>query len=163
MTVWRLWPSTSGDAVAADTGTFSLGVEFHVTASGCLLNGYWWWCATGADTAAKSFRLYTVTTSTTGSLIANTSVTSGTLTAGAWNYVALSPSPVALTSGTHYRVSVYGNPGVNWYSTHRDVLDVGRGQRRDHRRAAARRVVGGGDGGASSGPTMRAAPRFTRT
>lgn len=115
---YRIWPSGDGAGVAADVTGYTLGTEFYVTGSGYQLEGYWWWCPTGGNTNAKAFRLYSVDAGgTSGSLVSGSSVTeSGSETAGSWNYTAL-PTPVALTSGQHYRACVYwaGNGSDDWY------------------------------------------------
>ena len=113
MATWRIWPALSGGAVTADAAAYSLSVEFTVTQSGCNFTGYWWWCPASGNTAAKGFSLWSVTTGTTGTQISAANATSGTLTAGAWNFTACTPT--ALTSGTHYRAEVTYAGGANWY------------------------------------------------
>ena len=63
--------------------------------------GYWWWVPSTGDTGAQKFALWQVTGAGTGDLIADTTVTSGQLTAGQWNYVPL-PTPVVMSIGTCY-------------------------------------------------------------
>ena len=114
MSTYRIWPSTSGGAGAADV-TESLGTEFYVT-SACNFNGFWFWCPSGGNTTAVTCQLYSVTTATTGAAVSGTLVTSGTLTANAWNWVPL-VTPVALTVNQHYRATVYKSTGgtITWY------------------------------------------------
>ena len=78
------------------------GVVIGVTSGGCWLDGYWWWvCPSGQSTAAQKFALWCLYGSGSGSLVANSTVTSGTLTAGQWNYVPL-PTPLPLAIGATY-------------------------------------------------------------
>ena len=116
MATYRIFPSTSGPGSAAgDTTSYTLGSEFYCTSTAVLL-GYYWWCATGADTSSKAFQLWSVTTGTTGSAVSGSAVSSGTLTTGTWNYTALATG-VVLTSGQRYRASILGTSGANWYSS----------------------------------------------
>jgi hypothetical protein len=77
-------------------------VVIEVTQGGMWLDGYRWWvCGSGQSTAAQKFALWQVTGANSGVLVANSTVTSGTLNAGAWNLVTL-PSPIPLAIGTSY-------------------------------------------------------------
>ena len=107
---YRLFPTTNGPSSPVSySGPFIAGVVFEVTTGGCWLDGYWWWvCPSGQPTAAQKFALWCVTGPPNGVLIANSTVTSGALTAGQWNYVAL-PAPVPLAMGATYIVAT----GVN--------------------------------------------------
>jgi len=98
---YRLFPSTSGPALTSYTGKFMAGVAFQVTEGATWLSGFWWWVPAGGDTAAQEFCLWQLTAGLAGIVVPATTVTSGTLTAGAWNYVALA-SPVGLTPGIPY-------------------------------------------------------------
>ena len=96
---YRLFSSVSGPATPVSySGPFIAGVVAGVTTGGCWLDGYWWWvCNTGQSTAAQKFALWSIYNSGTGTLVANSTATSGTLTAGQWNYVPLTaPLPLAL-------------------------------------------------------------------
>ncbi len=75
-----------------------------MTEGGCWLDGFWWWvCGSGQSTAAQKFALWCVyAPGANGTLVAEGTVTSGTLTAGQWNFVALQPSPVPLAIGATY-------------------------------------------------------------
>ena len=65
-------------------------------------DGYWWWvCPSGQHTAAQKFALWNITLGGAGTLITDSVVTSGTLTAGQWNWVPL-PEPLPLAIGTCY-------------------------------------------------------------
>ena len=107
---YRLFPTTSGPSSPVSySGPFIAGVVFEVTTGGCWLDGYWWWvCPSGQPTAAQKFALWCVTGPPNGALVANSTVTSGALTAGQWNYVPL-PAPVPLAIAATYIVAT----GVN--------------------------------------------------
>ena len=109
--VYRLFASqtgtiTSGPATPVSySGSFVCGVVVGITAGttgACWLDGYWWWvCPSGQSTAAQKFALWALYDSGGGSLVPNSAVTSGTLTAGQWNYVPLS-APLQLAFGATY-------------------------------------------------------------
>ena len=103
MTSYRLFSGTDGPSAAiAYSGPFLPGVAFQVTTGGVWIEGYWWWvCDSGQPTAPQKFALWQVYSDATGTLIASATVSSGTLTAGQWNYVAL-PIPVPLAIGVGY-------------------------------------------------------------
>ena len=99
---YRLFPSTNGPSTAAAySGNYLAGVAFQVTQGGMWFEGYWWWvCNSGQQTGAQKFALWQITSSTAGSLIPGSAVTSGTLTAGQWNYVPLTqPIPLSINTG----------------------------------------------------------------
>jgi hypothetical protein len=100
---YRLFASTAGPATPVSySGPFLCGVVVAATAGGCWLDGYWWWvCSSGQSTAPQTFALWCFYSANAGSLVANSTVTSGTLTAGQWNYVPL-PSPLPLAIGATY-------------------------------------------------------------
>ena len=99
---FRLFSSTNGPSTPVSySGPFLCGVVMAVTA-GCWLDGYWWWvCPSDQSTAAQKFALWCLYASGSGSLIPDSTVTSGTLTAGQWNYVPLA-APVPLAMGATY-------------------------------------------------------------
>ncbi len=101
MSNYRLFPSTSGPSSAVSySGDFIAGVGFCVTGEAWFA-GYWWWvCSSGQSTAATKFALWQIPPSSSVSpqLIAGSVVTSGTLTAGQWNWVPLS-TPLLLSLG----------------------------------------------------------------
>ena len=103
---YRLFPNTNGPSSPVNYGgPFLAGVLFEVTTSGTWFQGYWWWvCPSGQSTAAQKFALWNVTSGASGTLIQNSVVTSGPLTAGQWNYVPLS-TPVPLAIGTCYNAT----------------------------------------------------------
>ena len=100
---YRLFPSTNGPASPVSySGPFICGVVCGVTAGGCWLDGYWWWvCQSGQSTAAQKFALWQIYNGQQGTLVANSVVTSGTLSAGQWNYVQLA-APLPLAIGATY-------------------------------------------------------------
>lgn len=106
MTTYRLFPSTNGPSSATGTGTgnFTCGVLFKVTTGGMWLNGYWHWVVPGGDTVARKFALWQITGGGTGVLVAGSVVTSGTLTANAWNFAGLA-SPLQLAIGAAYNAA----------------------------------------------------------
>ena len=112
MTTYRLFPSTSGPgSPTATTGGWLLGVIFSVTGGMKWLDGYWHWVAPGGDTVARKFALWNRYSTSAQNLVTGSVVTSGTLTAGQWNYVPLS-SPVQLAPGALY-VAATGWTAVN--------------------------------------------------
>src|SRR5258707_434384 len=106
MTTYRLFPSTNGPAAAgAYSGNYLAGGSFQVTQWGMFFQGYWWWvCNSGQQTGAQKFALWQLSNNTTGQLVAGSVVTSGALTAGAWNYVPL-PTPIPLSASIPYVAS----------------------------------------------------------
>ena len=99
MGTYRLFPSTDGPSSPVSySGPFLAGVLFWVT-SNCWFEGYWWWvCPSGQSTSPQKFALWQVYDAAEGNLVPGSVVTSGTLTAGQWNYVPL-PTPLQLSIG----------------------------------------------------------------
>jgi Domain of unknown function (DUF4082) len=99
MGTYRLFPSTDGPSSPVSySGPFLAGVLFCVTSNGWF-EGYWWWvCATGQSTSPQKFALWQVYGETEGNVVPGTVVTSGTLTAGQWNFIPI-PTPVPLSIG----------------------------------------------------------------
>jgi hypothetical protein len=97
---FRLFPSTNGPSSPVSYGgPFLAGVLFEVTSGGIWFDGYWWWvCPSGQSTTAQQFALWAVYDGGSGgALVPGSTVTSGTLVAGQWNYVPLSTSiPLAI-------------------------------------------------------------------
>jgi hypothetical protein len=101
---YRLFTNVDGPSTPVSySGPFVSGVVFAVTSGGCWLDGYWWWvCPSGQSTTAQEFALWCMYAAPdNGSLVPNSTVTSGALTAGQWNYVQL-PAPVPLAIGATY-------------------------------------------------------------
>src|SRR5258708_1672843 len=113
MALWRLWPSTNGGTVTTDVSSSDLGVQFTVS-SAVTLTGYFFWLPATGDTLAVTFRLFTTANGTSGSLVTGSQVASGTLTAGGWNFTALSPG-VTLSPGTTYEATVSYTGSSNHY------------------------------------------------
>ena len=103
MTTYRLFPATNGPASPVSySGNFIAGVNFEVTTGNMWFTGYWWWVpGTNGDTGAQKFALWNATGAATGVLLPAATVTSGTLTAGQWNFVAI-PTPIQLAPGMTY-------------------------------------------------------------
>jgi len=112
MTTYRLFPSTNGPSSAtAYSGDYIAGVLFRVTQGGMWFQGYWWWvCASGQTTAATKCALWSVgfPASPGGTVVPGSVVTSGTLTAGAWNYIPLA-TPIQLSIGSTYCAAIAVN------------------------------------------------------
>jgi hypothetical protein len=100
---YRLFASTNGPSTPVSySGPFLCGVVVGVTAGASWLDGYWWWvCSSGQSTAPQKFALWCLYDSSGGSLVANSTVTSGALTPGQWNYVPLA-APLPLAIGATY-------------------------------------------------------------
>lgn len=94
--------ATGPAASNAFTGNIVLGTLFKVTAAGYQLTGYGLWRCDTAQSATASFALWQATGAGTGTLVASSAVSISGMTAGAWNYVPLSP-PLNLASGTAYK------------------------------------------------------------
>lgn len=105
----------SGPALVSYSGPFQSGIAFEVTQGGCWFSGFRWWVPAGGDTAAQKFALWCITVNavTGNQLITGTVVTSGTLTAGAWNTVSLT-APVQLSIGAAY-LAATGWTAVNGF------------------------------------------------
>jgi Domain of unknown function (DUF4082) len=99
MATYRLFPSTDGPSSPVSySGPFLAGILFCVT-SNCWFEGYWWWvCPSGQSTSPQKFALWQLYGGGKGNLIPGSVVTSGTLTAGQWNYIPL-PAPLQLSIG----------------------------------------------------------------
>lgn len=101
MATYRLFSNTNGPSSPISYGgSFLAGVLFQVTTGGVWFEGYWWWvCNTGQSIAAQKFALWEVYADGSGTLIPAATVTSGSLAAGQWNYIALAtPLPLAIGS-----------------------------------------------------------------
>jgi len=103
MSTYRLFASVNGPPTPASYGgPFLAGVLFQVTVGAVWFDGYWWWvCNTDQSTVAQTFALWDIYANGTGTLIPAATVTSGTLTAGQWNYIPL-PEPLPLSVGACY-------------------------------------------------------------
>jgi hypothetical protein len=119
---YRLWPATNGPATPISyTGNFLSGTVFTVTEGGCWFQGYWWWvCGSGQSTAPVKCALWDILNPVVapgGVIMPGSVVTSGTLTAGQWNWIPL-PTPVQLAIGDTFIAAVGCNgafPDTNNY------------------------------------------------
>ena len=109
MTSYRLWPATNGGAATAYSGNFISGLVFAVKGGGNWFEGYWWWVAsTGQSTAPVKCALWSLASFNNGVVVPGSVVTSGTLTAGQWNYIPL-PEPVKLAPSYDSNSSINGS------------------------------------------------------
>lgn len=112
MTAYRLFPSASGPAtpVSYAGNPYIAGVMFEVTQGGMWFQGYWWWvCGSGQATAPVTCALWSVgVPNGGGTVVPNSGATSGTLTAGAWNYIPLA-NPIQLAIGSAYTAAIAAN------------------------------------------------------
>ena len=109
-------PGNGPGSPAAYAGNFIAGMLWKTTVNGLWLTGYWHWVPPGGDTIPRKFALWQLTDTTHGTtqaLVPAGTVTSGTLTAGAWNYVPL-PAPIGLSGGVPY-CACYGYVAVNGF------------------------------------------------
>lgn len=130
MTDYRLWPSTNSDGSTNGGFTHDLGVQFKVNEDGVTFNGFYFWANSGTfdtDHTKYSFRLYSTTNGTSGSLISGSTTNLATdLTQGAWNYQAVG-TPIALTNGTTYVAVVHYSGTSNSYSSTTNYWSSGSG------------------------------------
>ena len=112
MTTYRAFPATSGpSSPSAATGGWMVGMLFSPLSKMLWLDGYWRWVPPGGDVTAHKFALWNQYSLTQQSLVPNSVVTSGTLTAGQWNFVPL-PASIQLAPGALY-VACAGWTAVN--------------------------------------------------
>jgi hypothetical protein len=70
------------------SGPYLTSTLFKVTQDNLWIEGFWWWvCPSGQSTAAQVFALWQYVNG--GATYTGITATSGTLTAGAWNYIPL--------------------------------------------------------------------------
>lgn len=121
MATYRLMDGVSGRPGVGSSGTqppaagvtysgnFISGLAFQVTQGNIWFQGYWSWVPTTVNsTAAQKYALWQITGSVAGTLVPNSVVTSGTLTAGAWNYTPLT-TPLLLSPQFPYMAAT----GIN--------------------------------------------------
>ncbi len=115
MTTYRLMDGASGRPGVGSSGTqppgltsytstpYQAGTLFSVLGEMMWLQGYWWWVPSGGDTAAQKFCLWNKYGSGGSAqlVVPNSSVTSGTLTANAMNYIPLA-TPIQIAPGELY-------------------------------------------------------------
>ena len=103
---YSLWADAASPGGAeASAGSGSVGLEFYVTQDAWCY-GIWYW-RTANMAGPWPARLYQVVSSSSGNLLNSVSIPDN-VQAGTWQYGAFS-SPVRLTAGTRYRVSVDRN------------------------------------------------------
>jgi hypothetical protein len=115
---YRLFGSRRGPAAATPTGSKGLvtSLLFELTTGGGWLEGYWLWvCDEGQSTAPQKFTLWLpyvgADYADTGVIVPGTTVTSGDLVPGQWNYVRL-PHAVPLSIATTYQLATGTTGGV---------------------------------------------------
>lgn len=123
MATYRLMDGVSGRPGVGSSGTqppstatsfsgnYIAGLVFG-TSSLAWMTGYWWWVPPGGDTGPVKCALWQqgggfAGNYGAGTLVAGSVVTSGTLTAGAWNFIAL-PSPLPLSYAATTYVAALG-------------------------------------------------------
>lgn len=122
MTSYRLWPATNGPSTGISySGNFIAGTVFAVQGGGKWLEGYWWWVAGSTqDTTPVKCALWSATTGTGVSFVVPGSVvTSGTLTAGQWNWIPL-PTPIQLAASWDTNASFNGSvyiAAIGWVAS----------------------------------------------
>lgn len=111
MTTYRIFPSTAPPSAATPySGGYIAGLLFQVTQSGMWFEGYWVpCCTTGQSTAPVKCCLWQLylngDAEAAGTLVPDTTVTSGTLTPGTYTYVPLE-TPVPISIGTPYTAAM---------------------------------------------------------
>ena len=121
MTTYRLMDGASGRPGVGSSGTqppasgtaysgnYLAGLVFKVTSGSLWLSGYHWYvAASGQDTnpaGGTKFALWQIWGNSQQTFVPGSTVTSGTLTAGAWNFVALA-TPLLLAQGAVYEAAI---------------------------------------------------------
>ena len=108
---YRLFPLTTGPSTAVSySGPFEAGIVFAVTSGGCWLDGYWWWvCGSGQSTSPQPFALWQTYNGQQGNVVPGSTVTSGTLTAGQWNFVPLATKLPLAIGATYVAATGFSN------------------------------------------------------
>lgn len=121
MTTYRLMDGVAGrpgngpGSPAAYAGPFTAGIIWKVTSNGLWLNGYYHWVPTGGDTVPRKFCLWQLANPAVNQvLVPGSAVTSGTMTANAWNFVPLA-TPIGLSGSVAY-VACVGWTSVNGFA-----------------------------------------------
>jgi hypothetical protein len=114
-TAYRLWPGGMGAAGApgsdaGDNGSYTMGMEF-VLSQAATLTGVYWWRATSTSGFPSQVGFYDVLSQTL--LAAPEAFPNPGATTGEIKVTLATPIPVA--AGV-YKVVVFANPGVAWYS-----------------------------------------------
>ncbi len=108
---YRLFPLTAGPSTAVSySGPFEAGLVFAVTSGGCWLDGYWWWvCGSGQSTSPQPFALWQTYNGQQGNVVPGSTVTSGALTAGQWNFVPLAAKLPLAVGATYVAATGFSN------------------------------------------------------
>jgi hypothetical protein len=101
VTLYQIWPATSGPGSATVDGGVNLAVEFYVTDPGLSVTALRFWRADTSILGPVTARIYTVTDASSGVPLAGTDVTF-TLSGTGWQTAAFA-SPAALTANQRYR------------------------------------------------------------
>lgn len=115
MTAYRLYPTTNGPSVPVSyNGPFAAGIAFEVTSGGTWFEGYWWWvCESGQPTSPQTFALWQVYGEGNATLISAATVTSGSLTAGQWNFIPLTNAiPLSIGGDANFYRADGGGPAI---------------------------------------------------
>jgi hypothetical protein len=123
MTAYTLFSNTGGGALATDTASYTMGVQFSVNQSSMTLTAMHFYSASGAGSLPGTIALYMVT----GDSLVHSETASWSGAAGSGWVKALFSSPPSLTSGTNYVGVVYNSGGSNWYSSTAHYWDTGSG------------------------------------
>ena len=117
-TTHRLFGNRRGPAAAMSTGSKGLvtSLVFEMKTGGGWLEGYWLWvCDTGQSTAPQTFTVWLPYQGAnyvdTGEIVPGTTVTSGRLVPGRWNFVPLRHA-VSLSIATQYQLETGTVGGV---------------------------------------------------
>ena len=101
----QFFPATNGPAaVASFSGNYIVGIAFTVSTT-VSLQSFWLWVPANGDVTPVKTALWQASGSQVGHLVTGSVFTSGALTQGAWNPVAVSPH-LALTPGATYVAEV---------------------------------------------------------
>lgn len=104
--------------LASDPTSYTMGVQFSVSASGYQLDGIWFWSPATAGVLPQTIALYAVSgTSLVTSQAASWTASPGGSAASAgsgWCFAAFT-SPPSLTSGVGYKACVLQNTAASWY------------------------------------------------
>ena len=160
MGTYRLFPSIDR-AVQPRSPTRAPSWPGSCSASprNCWFEGYWWWvCPTGQSTSPQKFALWQVYGAAEGNVMPGSVVTSGTLTAGQWNYIPL-PTPIQLSignvSGAGAAVYEVATGFSGSFPDTNSQFGAGEPLRLRHHERAAFRLLGSGRLGAVPGSPAR--------
>ena len=121
MTTYRLMDGASGrpgvgssgtqppSAPTSYSGNYIAGLVFESTGT-VWFQGYWWYVPPGGDTGAVKCALWQLTNPAAagaGMVVTGSVVTSGTLTAGQFNFIAL-PAPLLLSNANTFYIAAVG-------------------------------------------------------